>query len=723
MLNEDFLFNGETSCTPPLGTEVFDMATYFKPKGSEGCTGSYSLFQIPTMTEQIKTFTRSHSLVSEDEYNTCFSENGCSIIPYSNNTQEDLSKSTYASEEKLQSELLELITKFTEIKYRLFITESMNEDLKNELIGKNSYINSIKKYKMSIKENINDLTSKMKIERSYKQKYTELLQTEIKTLKEKLHNALMEKSDLESVLKDMQSAFIIMNDKYTLLEKEVNELKKEANLKIEDEKNTIDVYVNDLENMAKYSKKFLNEIKILFTTMEDDINFLKTELASDIETFVEKMTNSTEKDVKVIEENIFKRLHTFYIFFAKSIKSFPEDVNKMFEQCNSLCDMLLKSELENTDLQTQISKYTNKINEIQHENQQLKSDQNKVNTRLRNFEITSKSLHDAIKAVSGRLYESEEEIDRLNKVISDNKTNEKMCDKIPQNFEDSQNNCENISKLTCDDDKYKDIYCCLLNVKNIIEDLPKLILGQRYSEKTLDNSERNNENTEDREIDNISKQEDFYYKIEGLLGFVETANNILSCVQAKHEALKLELSDTTECNKKLKEQKVERDNKLSEFSAKLLDQKDMLTRQSKTIESLHDMLIHQNDDAVRMHELQADRPEETFIHFLEEKLALKDKECAELKCSLKEQVDLYNSLMEKNKNQQDKEVQERNFIAEIDNLKSIVKTCERERENLQKSFIKNKEDYDKVKKSKRVGSPRTFHTRRTALTTSPQKQY
>lgn len=539
-----------------------------------------------------------------------------------------------SSEEELNidpEEIVELFKKIASLKYKLTICQTTEEELKKELEDKNNFIEKIKRDQTLIRENINDLTDKMRIEREIKQNYTDGLVSQIEDLKIRLENVLIEKDDLQTILDGMKSAFIIMNDKYISLEKELNKIKDEKDLKIK-EINQLKLKVkNELFACTKAecisygcTHKFdvtasnleimVNEIETYFKHIEEEFNSLKTQFNENFETTISHIHDSVLCEMKNMEEQICKglyQLNEFCVITHAVIKEISEETDRIVEQCGTMCDFLGQSEIDKEDLQVNFLTCKNLVTEIQKENTELQCNLKKTKNRLKNYEITSDVLQNTIKAISKRLNESGEEIERLNEVISGKKLNINSIE--AKSLKDGPTLLPDITH-------------------SVHEELKQILLELR----SIDDNEFNKAKTSTSKL---------LLRIKNLLEHSTTANDKLSCVQMENNSLKLQLAHTTENLSKLETQKVERDTKLIEFSKKISEQTEILEQQTHTITSLHVLLNHQHEDLVRIHLLQTDLEDKDKVISLEEKLELKNQCLINLKHAYEEQLQRYDSLL------------------------------------------------------------------------------
>lgn len=261
---------------------------------------------------------------------------------------------------------------------------------------------------LELKDNLDTMVEKISADREEHQKFINDLRSQISELQNN-------KYELETVLAEKQSIIVTINDKYSDLENELKSLEEE-NMILEQANSCIlmgaDEKLQQLENeitskLQSFSKSLEAQIEERQIASVTKMNYVVHEFNKKSKQIIDQVKQSQEK-VKGLERLVDRK-----------VKEFSTDIKEADERCKYLYRELCKveehrEELLATDLEKKMT-----IIEIQEKSDLYQSELEECRNTCRKYQITLNTMNETITALSNRLLESEQEVERLNGVEND----------------------------------------------------------------------------------------------------------------------------------------------------------------------------------------------------------------------------------------------------------------------------------------------------------------
>lgn len=321
--------------------------------------------------------------------------------------------------ERHWNELLERDLEIKKLKEDLLEIKVHEDELKSILEEKNRIASERNKELLEVKSNLDMFEERIQKERQEQKSLVDKLQENIDTLQS-------QREDLEGVIIEKQTALVLFNDKYIELENELKVLREEKKMhhvnimKLEQINSDIldrvitetGLEIENLERNLNVKVKVMEE-EFCAAHRNEQVNF-QSKLNLVLYEFEEKKKEMQNK----MEESLGKLLELEKLLNQKS-KDFSNDIKESDERCKYMYRALCKVEKERDELLESNVEKNSSVTEIQERCKTFEGDLNQYKAKCKRYEITLSTMQGTVNALSQRLLESENEVERLNNVEFD----------------------------------------------------------------------------------------------------------------------------------------------------------------------------------------------------------------------------------------------------------------------------------------------------------------
>lgn len=314
------------------------------------------------------------------------------------------------------NELLERDLEITKLKEDLKEVKVHEVELKAILQEKNSIAAERSKELLEVKHNLDTIVERIEEERREQKHLVDKLQENIDTLQS-------QREDLEFIINEKQTALLKLNDKFINLENELKFLKEEK-------ENHFAELIRIEQNNSEIVNRVITDAGLEIAKLERDLNdkvelieqkFNAAHRLEEVDFHSKLNLVSYEFEEKKMEmqskmEECFKQLEELEKLVNQKSKDFSNDIKESDERCKYMYRALCKVEKERDDLLESDLEKNCFIMEVQGKCKSFEDDLHQYKTKCKQYEVTLCTMQSTVEALSVRLLESENEVERLNNV-------------------------------------------------------------------------------------------------------------------------------------------------------------------------------------------------------------------------------------------------------------------------------------------------------------------
>lgn len=285
-----------------------------------------------------------------------------------------------------------------------------------------------------LKENLDTMIDKLSEERESHMVHMEGLENQITALQAK-------KYELEEIIAEKKAAIVSINDKYADLENQLKDLMKEKERYqlelVTIEKNNSEILDRIFTETTEEIDNLDEKLKEKFQIAENQFDIALQALHVDFQSKLNLETHELREKTNEMEKHLANYTETINEL-RKMIKekgiSLANEIAEADERCKLLFRELCKVEQERDELvQTDLERKLVVV-ESQKKCSVLEEDLQQYRAKCKKYEVTLTSMHDTVQALSQRLLESDQEVERLCKVEEDLETEKHVLEEKSQSL-------------------------------------------------------------------------------------------------------------------------------------------------------------------------------------------------------------------------------------------------------------------------------------------------
>lgn len=578
------------------------------------------------------------------------------------------------------NELLERDLEINKLKEDLIEIKVHEEELKAILEEKNKIASERSKELLEVKSNLDMFVERIEKERQEQKSLVDKLQGTIDTLQS-------QREDLESVITEKQTALLLFNDKYVDLENELKVLREEkemhhANI-MKMEQINADILDRVITETGLEIENLERNLNMKVKVIEKEFCAAHRKEQVDFQSKLNMVSYEFEERKKEMQnkmEECLRKLIELEKLVSQKSKDFSNDIKESDERCKYMYRALCSVEKERDELLESDLEKNSSIIEIQEKCKAFEGDLNQYKAKCKRYEVTLSTMQGTVNALSLRLLESENEVERLNNVEFDLEGQKSKLE------EDVQGLLSEVTALRFGMDKMEtDI---INDVTAVKEQLTTKVEHLKVEGMKQVNILHNTINEKQRTIDVLLKENNHYKKeiqkkdinIQDLCGKVKKHQE--EVIELRHRCSKME----EDFNEKLSAQK-----NIYNMLSDELENANTVISELQNLKSNHENQIIVLSETVNKFETVSDNCKKE-IASLNQTVLKQSNDITQLKNEIKEnQLVMESQIMKETKQQQYLEKITSDYEAE----KEKYSTLESESDNIKALLLTQQEDLNK----------------------------